>query len=81
MQGDSKKKTGAAISAVIVVVSLLAFIAAFVLLIKGDETDGAKCVLIVYIGIFAAMVIGVLVSLGRRFREIESGEEEEARKY
>lgn len=81
MQGNSKKKTGAAISAAVIVVSLLAFIAAFVLLIKGDEAEGANCVLAIYIGVFAAMVIGVLVSLKKRFSEIESGEEEEAKKY
>ena len=81
MQGDSKKKTGAAISAAVIVVSLLAFIAAFVLLIKGDEAAGANWVLAIYIGVFAAMVIGVLVSLKKRFSEIESGEEEEAKKY
>ena len=81
MQGNSKKKIGAATAAVIIVGLMAIFIVSFILLMRGEESAGGNAILLAYIGIFAAIIIGVLVSLKQRFKEIKSGEEEEARKY
>ena len=37
--------------------------------------------LLVYGGVIIAVIVGVIVALNQRLREIESGEEEEAKKY
>jgi len=54
---------------------------AFIFIIKGEEDTGADGVLIAYVGLLAAIIIGVLAALWQRFREIGRGEEEEAKKY
>lgn len=81
MQGNSKKKRSASVAALVMVAIMAGFIGAFLLIIKGEEDAGADGILLLYIGIFAAIIVGVLLALKQRFKEIESGEEEEARKY
>lgn len=81
MQGNSKKKFGAIMAAAVAAVFMLVFIGTFILLMNGEETAGGNCTLAICIGVFMAMIIGVAVSLKQRFGEIESGEEDEARKY
>jgi len=81
MQNNSKKKIGAAAAAAIVVAFISVIIAAFVFIIKGEEDTGAVGVLIAYVGLLAAIIIGVLAALWQRFKEIGRGEEEEAKKY
>ena len=78
---NNSKKTGAAVAALTIVAIMAAFIGVFILIIKGEEEAGADGILFVYIGMFAAIIIGVLVALKQRFKEIAGGEEEEARKY
>ena len=81
MQGNSKKKMGSLIAAVVIIVLVVALIAAFVLLINGEENAGADGILWAYIAVLGAVIIGVLISLWQRFKEISKGEEEEAKKY
>lgn len=80
MQGNSKKKMGSLIAAVAIIVLVVALIAAFVLLINGEEV-GAGGILWIYVAVLAAVVIGVLIALRQRFKEISKGEEDEAKKY
>lgn len=81
MQGNSKKKMGSLIAAVVIIVLVAILIVAFVLLINGEENAGANGVLWAYIAVLGAVIIGVLISLWQRFKEISKGEEEEAKKY
>jgi len=81
MQANSKKKVGAAAAAALVVAFVGIIIAAFVFLMKGEEDAGVDRILLAYTGILAAIIIGVIISLGQRFEEISRGEEDEAKKY
>ena len=81
MQGNSKKKMGSLIAAVVIIVLVAILIVAFVLLINGEENAGANGILWAYIAVLGAVMIGVLISLWQRFKEISKGEEEEAKKY
>ena len=81
MQGNSKKKMGSLIAAVVIIVLVAILIVAFVLLINGEENAGANGILCAYIAVLGAVIIGVLISLWQRFKEISKGEEEEAKKY
>ena len=56
-------------------------IVAFVLLINDKEDTGVNGILWAYIAVLGAVIIGVLISLWQRFKEISKGEEEEAKKY
>ena len=81
MQGNSKKKWGSLIAASVILVLVAVLIVAFVLLINGEEAAGANGILWAYIAVLGAVIIGVLISLWQRFKEISKGEEEEAKKY
>ena len=81
MQGNSKKKMGSLIAAVVIIVLVAILIVAFVLLINGEENAGANGILLAYIAVLGAVIIGVLISLWQRFKEISKGEEDEAKKY
>ena len=81
MQGNSKKKWGALIAASVIIVLVAVLIVAFVLLINGKEDTGVNGILWAYIAVLGAVIIGVLISLWQRFKEISKGEEEEAKKY
>ena len=81
MQGNSKKKMGSLIAAVVIIVLVAILIVAFVLLINGEENAGANGILWAYIAVLGAVIVGVLISLWQRFKEITKGEEDEAKKY
>ena len=81
MQGNSKKKWGSFIAASVIIVLVAVLIVAFVLLINGKEDTGVNGILWAYIAVLGAVIIGVLISLWQRFKEISKGEEEEAKKY
>lgn len=81
MQGNSKKKLGSFIAAAVVISMVAVLIVAFVLLINGEEDAGANGILWAYIAVLGAVIIGVLISLWQRFKEITKGEEDEAKKY
>ena len=78
---NNSKKVGAATAALVIVAIMAIFIGVFVLIISGEEDAGVDGILIAYIGIFVAVIIGVLVALKQRLKEIAGGEEEEAKKY
>ena len=81
MQGNSKKKLGSFIAATVAIALVAVLIVAFVLLINGEDDAGADGILWAYIAVLGAVIIGVLISLLQRFKEISKGEEDEAKKY
>ena len=77
------KKRGAVISAVIIITMLAVFVG-FILFPLISEMGGvffAVMLLMLYIAGILAVIFGILAALKQRLEEIESGEEEEARKY
>ena len=77
------KKRGAVISAVIIIVVLAVFVG-FILFPLISEMGGvffAVMLLMLYIAGILAVIFGILAALKQRLDEIESGEEEEAKKY
>lgn len=79
---DEKKLRGAVISAVVMVGVLLAFaIGMIALCFAGSEDAGGILVLVITAGIFLAMAVGVLIALAQRKKELDRGEEDDAKKY
>lgn len=85
MRGNSekRKKRAAPLACAALAVAFLGlFLAALLFLLP--EAGGETSVFII-LGLYAlvvlAMIGGVLLALGQRLREIEGGEEEDARKY
>ena len=81
MQKNSNKKSGAIISASVIVTIALLFVSIIVLVILWINSLIATWFLLLYIGVILAVIIGVLVSLAQRLKELKNGEAEEAKKY
>lgn len=86
MQNNSekrKKRTAPLVCAVVAVVFLGLLLTALLLplLHTGSEDTAAAVIFALYALILLAMIAGILLSLRQRLREIEGGEEEDARKY
>ena len=82
-RNQNDKKRGAVVSAV-VIISILAVFVGFILFPLISEMGGmlfAVILLMLYIAGILAVIFGVIAALKERLKEIESGEEEEARKY
>ena len=80
----SKKKIAPIVAAVLVVVYLLPItggLAAAAGLLGATEEWAAIPFLLTYILVGGAVIVGVLYAMGQRLREIDSGEEEDAKKY
>jgi uncharacterized membrane protein YeaQ/YmgE (transglycosylase-associated protein family) len=81
----NRKKRGSIISAAVVAGYMLALVAlvAWSMGLVGAETDTgfATFSVLLYAVIGGAVVIGVLKALRERLREIDGGEEDEAKKY
>ncbi|MBR6473072.1 MAG: MerR family transcriptional regulator [Firmicutes bacterium] len=74
-----KRRNGAIIAAAVVVLVMIATIA---LVIWADGIDPApKGVLIFMIAIFGSVIVGVLIALNQRLKELKGGELDEADKY
>jgi DNA-binding transcriptional MerR regulator len=74
-----KRKNGAIIAAAVTVVSMAAVIG---LIIWADSIDPApKGLLILMVAIFGSIIIGVLIALSQRIKELNGGELDEASKY
>ena len=81
---DTTKKKRASILSAAVIVGLVGIVIATVLvpLVREAYGDGiAIGFLAVYGLILVAVIVGVLEALGQRLKEIEGGEEEDAKKY
>ncbi len=77
---DVRRKTiGSIVAASVFALFIVALIALFLWL---NSVEGAPAgIFIFYIGIFALVLIGVIVALCLRLKEIRGGEEDEAGKY
>ena len=77
------KKVAPLLCAAVVVVFLGLFLGALLLplLDVGSGDGGAVVILILYALVLLAVIVGVVIALIQRLREIERGEEEDARKY
>ena len=85
MQNDIKKnKKKAPIICTAVVIGFLGiFLATILFPLIGEVVGEAVAVvfLLIYGGIIAATIVGVVAALRQRLREIEGGEEEDAKQY
>lgn len=84
MQDNIKRKKKASIISAAVLIGIFAVWLAVIIfpLIKvclGETV--AVLILIIYALVILAVIIGILLALGQRLREIKGGEEEEAMKY
>ena len=77
-----RKRLGAALSA-LVVGGFLVLMALCMLVdyFGGGGTAGEAVVMVVCAGLFFLMAGGIALALVQRWKEIEGGEEDEARKY
>lgn len=80
---DKKKKRGPIISAVVIIAILGIYLAAFLYPVVGEALgDTIGVVFLIVYGLFiVAVIVGVLAALRQRLKEIEGGEEEDAKKY
>ena len=79
---DNQKR--ASILSAVVIIAVLAVFVGFILFPLISEMGGlffAVMILLVYAGGIVAVILGILAALRQRLREIESGEEEEAKHY
>lgn len=79
----SKKKKAPIICAVVVIAFFGIFLATILFPLMGEAGGEALAVgfLLLYAGVVVAAIIGVVAALCQRLREIEGGEEEDAKKY
>jgi DNA-binding transcriptional MerR regulator len=74
-----KRKTGAIIAAAVVVLFAIAMIA---MLLWANKMDPApKAILIFCLAVLGAVIIGVIIAVIQRLKEVKGGEIDEARKY
>ena len=84
MSGSKENKKRASILSAVVIIAVLAVFVGFILFPLISEMGGlffAVMILLVYAGGIVAVILGILAALKQRLREIESGEEEEAKQY
>lgn len=75
-------KRGAILSALVVVVFFLVYLALVTTAVLEVPQDTVGMLVAIFAGaIFLAVIVGVLLALGQRLREIDGGEEEDAKKY
>ena len=84
MSETKKDKKQASIASAVVIIVLLAMFVGFILFPLISEMGGvffAVILLMLYVAGILAVIFGVIAALKERLKEIESGEEEEAKKY
>ena len=71
------------ICAAVVIGFLLLYLLSFLIPVLGEEMSGAAVVIPVLLiaGMILAVIIGVIVALRQRLREIQNGEEDDASQY
>lgn len=78
-KSDQKKKYGPILAAIVMIALMLALVLIF---IWGYSVDPIPLgFLLIFIAIPCVVIVGVLLALKERFKEIEGGEENEAAKY
>lgn len=83
MRNTTKKKRGPILSAAVIIAVLGIYLAVLLFPILGEALGDAVLLelLVLYGLILIAVIVGVLAALGQRLREIEGGEEDDAKKY
>lgn len=83
MQKGTDKKRAAIICAAVIVGLLAIVLAVFMVPVLGAMYEGLVVagVMAVYGLMIVAVIVGVLAALRERLKEIEGGEEEDAKKY
>lgn len=86
MRGNSDKKRKRAaplVCAAVIIVFLGLFLGLLLLpLLDISSGDGAVlAILVLYALVIVAMIIGVVIALAQRLREIDGGEEDDAKQY
>lgn len=80
---ERTKRRAAITCAVILVCILAALVAVLLYPVLGNHFEEAAvmAILILYALAVLAVIVGVLIALGQRLKEIKGGEEEDAKKY
>ena len=88
MRSNTKKKIAPVVVGIVVVAALLPIvlmILAAMGLIRFADVEAMEWVVIpslgVYVLVVGAVIVGVVVAMCQRLREIDGGEEDEAKKY
>ena len=81
MRDTTKKKAGAGIAALVLIGFLTLFIVALIVAVAAEGELAAMAVIGIYVLIIAAVIVGIGIALGQRIREINSGEEDDAKQY
>lgn len=83
MRDTTKKKRGAIIAAVVVIAVLSAYLGSFLFAMVAESLEGLAVALImlVYGGMILAVIFGVVAALNQRLKELDGGEEEDAKQY
>ena len=84
MSGNKDRNKRGAILSAVVIITILAVFVGCILFPLISEMAGmffAAMLLLFYAGGIIAVIFGVIAALRQRLQEIESGEEEEAKKY
>ena len=82
MEKKSKKKV-AVICALVVIALMTAYLVAIIIpLVRESMGESiAIGILVLYGAVILASIVGVMLALKQRLKEIESGEEDEAKRY
>lgn len=79
---DGKKLRGAVLSAVVTAGLMVAFaVSMLAACFAGTEGAAEVVILVITAVVFVAMAVGIFIALAQRKRELEGGEEDEAKKY
>lgn len=81
MQKITKKKRAAIICTLAVIALMTAYLVAIAVLMVSENLVLLVGILAVYTVVIVAVIVGVLLALRQRLKEIESGEEDEAKRY
>ena len=83
MRNTTDKKRGAIVCAALGIGFFAVLLAMLLFAMIGDAYGDlmAWIFVLVYGGIIAAVILGIAAALRQRLRELEDGEEEDARKY
>ena len=84
MTMEKKSKKRVAVIAALVVIALMTLYLVGILIPMVRETMGvgiAVTILVIYGAIILVSIVGVTLALKQRLKEIESGEEDEAKRY
>lgn len=82
MQNNTKKRA-AILCALGFIALLMLYLCVIVFAFVGERTSDFAAVLLIlaFLGVIVGAIVGILLALRQRLREIDGGEEDEARKY